>query len=265
MDCRLIKDRPASGAWNMAADEALLRSISRAGQGSALRFYYWDQPTVSLGYFQNAADRRSHGASLACPLVRRATGGGAIVHDLELTYSFVVPADSRWAGKPGELYDAFHGTLVQELGERGIPARLCIQGTPQRRDEPFLCFQRRAPGDVLLGDQKIAGSAQRRFRGGVLLGDQKIAGSAQRRFRGGVLQHGSVIIGMSARCPEIAGIERIAQLELSADELADRWTARLQSALGLRMNPASLVDMEVETATDLVEQKFSCGGWTLKR
>ena len=73
MDCRLIIDEPASGAWNMAMDEALLESAENAALGACLRFYFWEQPTVSLGYFQSHEDRRRHESSRGCPLVRRST------------------------------------------------------------------------------------------------------------------------------------------------------------------------------------------------
>jgi len=87
--CRLIVDRPAPGAWNMAVDEALLDAAVEQGV-AALRFYQWSEPTLSLGYFQRHADRDSHAASHDCTLVRRQSGGGAILHDRELTYSLTL-------------------------------------------------------------------------------------------------------------------------------------------------------------------------------
>src|ERR1700690_1334272 len=76
---RLIWDDSSAGAWNMALDEALLESADADGLAT-LRFYRWSEPTLSLGYFQAAADRRLHPASLDCTLVRRSSGGGAILH-----------------------------------------------------------------------------------------------------------------------------------------------------------------------------------------
>ena len=90
MDTRLIIDRPLPGAWNMAVDEALLLDASENGSAS-LRFYGWNAPTLSLGYFQRYDDRDLHAASRDCAVVRRQTGGGAILHDRELTYSLVLP------------------------------------------------------------------------------------------------------------------------------------------------------------------------------
>src|SRR5688572_3671775 len=90
---RLIIDPPARGAWNMAVDELLLEEACRGAR--ALRLYQWSEATLSLGYFQAAAERTEHTASRDCPLVRRASGGGAIVHHRELTYCLAMPVAER--------------------------------------------------------------------------------------------------------------------------------------------------------------------------
>ena len=176
--CRLLRHAPAPGAWNMAVDEVLLeRAVA------CLRFYRWSEPTLSLGYFQAYADRREHPPSLPCAAVRRLTGGGAILHDFELTYSIVLPGTHPLAAHRDELYRAVHGSLIEALGQLGIAARLCQPAHKiEAVREPFLCFQRRSPGDVLIGQTKICGSAQRR------------------RY-GAVLQHGSLIWQTSAAAP----------------------------------------------------------------
>ena len=97
---RLIIDSPAEGAWNMAVDEALLDSCSRTGMPT-LRFYQWSKATLSLGYFQRHRDREQHVASRDCPLVRRSTGGRAIIHDQEL------------AIRAGKQCDPNFGTAVE--------------------------------------------------------------------------------------------------------------------------------------------------------
>src|SRR4051794_9804512 len=104
---QLIIDPPCDGAWNMALDEALLLSAERDGIG-ALRFYTWREPTLSLGYFQPHADRAAHAASKNCTLVRRASGGGAILHDRELTYSIALPRFHHFAHSAEKLYFAAH-------------------------------------------------------------------------------------------------------------------------------------------------------------
>lgn len=242
---RLIIDR-RGGSSNMAVDEALLLSAPRFGP--ALRFYQWDEPTLSLGYFQSAADRRQHSASANCPLVRRSTGGGAILHDLELTYSFVRPADARDKSCTQALYYAFHETLIQVLAEQDIQAALATNdGLVQPgKEEPFLCFQRRAVGDVLLGGAKICGSAQR-------------------RHRDAILQHGSVLLASSVFAPELPGFAELTGVRFSAEELAEKWVARLKSRLGLDFQTGSLSHYESGVAERLAQDRFGEDAWSSRR
>ncbi len=127
MRCRLLRDPPASGDWNMAVDEALLESAAGESQG-ALRFYAWRPATLSLGYFQQTRDRRRHAASRACDIVRRPSGGGAILHDDELTYCLVTPARHPLSRNAEALYQAMHRELVAALRQWSITAQLCEEG-----------------------------------------------------------------------------------------------------------------------------------------
>jgi hypothetical protein len=102
VDIRLIIDPPQNGAWNMAVDEALLLDAIEDGSAT-LRFYQWSEPTLSLGYFQRYADRNQHHASRNCAIVRRQSGGGAILHDRELTYSLVLPPGHPLGRNPNGL------------------------------------------------------------------------------------------------------------------------------------------------------------------
>jgi len=247
MECRLIFDAPAEGAWNMAMDEALLESAGRAGQGGCLRFYAWAVPTISLGYFQHCADRRTHECSRSCPLVRRATGGGAIVHDRELTYSYTTVVGSHVASELSDLYETFHSALVEELARHGVAARLC-RAPPKRprEQEPFLCFQRRAERDVLVGDAKIAGSAQR-------------------RHRGTLLQHGSVLLRRSVAAPELEGIMELSSVGIDPKELAECWAERVARSLGLKLRPAAASAEELEAADRFRLAQFTAASWTNRR
>ena len=126
--CHLLIDPPADGAWNMAVDEVLLKAAA-AGR-CCFRFYRWQVPTLSLGYFQAIDDRRRHVASFGCPVVRRSSGGGAIVHDRELTYSVALPGEHPLAMGRMLLYQAVHQTLIEVLAAAGIQAEIY-----QRRNE----------------------------------------------------------------------------------------------------------------------------------
>jgi lipoate-protein ligase A len=244
--CRLLLEPPASGAWNMAVDEWLMEWSASTG-GCGWRIYAWQEPTLSLGYFQSHEDRRGHAASLNCPAVRRLSGGGAIVHDAELTYSFVLPRGHPLALRRRGLYEAVHTTLIEVLGRQGI--RACLYGEsggPRVGRSPFLCFLRRAPGDVLVGSAKIAGSAQRR--------------SAE-----AVLQHGSVLWARSLAAPELEGLDDLANGPIRRSEFAEAWLEALGARLGLAWQDRPLCQGERRRVADLVAAKYGTEGWTLRR
>jgi lipoate-protein ligase A len=244
-ECRLLIDPPAPGAWNMAVDQALLEWA--AGQGGCCwRFYGWDQPTLSLGYFQKYEDRLEHAPSRGCPAVRRLTGGGAVVHDAELTYSLVVPGNHPLAVRRNLLYETIHASLIRVLANWGVAATLC-EGSPSREQpQPLLCFRRRAPGDVLVGPIKIAGSAQR-------------------RRRSAVLQHGTLLLRRSAAAPELAALEDLAGKAIPADHLVDAWLHELSGRLAVRWCSQTLTQGPRQRATALMEGRYASAAWTENR
>jgi lipoate-protein ligase A len=242
LSTRLFLDPPADGAWNMAVDEVLLDLAAESGE-CAWRFYRWSAPTLSLGYFQTYADRSLHAASQACSVVRRLTGGGAILHDHELTYSLVIPSDHPLARARQRLYAMVHTTLIETLADWSIVASLC---PAQASDEPFLCFQRRAPGDVLVGHTKIAGSAQR-------------------RRRGAVLQHGSILLQRSAAAPELDSIEDLTGRTIPPEQLIEAWTPRIQRSLQLAWNQTPLSAPQLHAAHSLATAKYAAAPWTETR
>ena len=246
LPCRLIVDPPADVAWNMAVDEALRESATASGRCS-LRFYQWQQPTLSLGYFQSHATRESHHASRACALVRRQTGGGAILHDRELTYSLVIPQAHPLAIDSARLYTVVHEAIQVVLQARHVPATICAD--PPRvakNEEPFLCFQRRATGDMLWGAAKICGSAQR-------------------RRHGAVLQHGSLLLAQSAYAPELPGLLELCGHSLTPAELSTAIAGELAERLAFDFQPTVLVTDEFEAAKCLVSGKYRAPAWTERR
>jgi lipoate-protein ligase A len=257
----LLLDPPAPGPWNMAVDEVLLESAAAEGQ-CTLRFYGWEEPTLSLGYFQTYADRWQHSASSRSAVVRRSSGGGAILHDRELTYSLAIPSRHPLAIDRLGSYQAVHAALIEVLALWGIEATLFGQQTDQSnsppsvlpptgyiqnpKQQPFLCFQRRSPGDVLIGLTKIAGSAQR-------------------RCRGAVLQHGSILLAQSPAAPELDGVKEITGKEISPHQLVETWLARLANALPITWQGGALSDEQRRRAEMLATQKYATTAWTESR
>lgn len=230
----------------MAIDEVLL---GRAAKGiTQLRVYRWSEPTLSLGYFQSIAERQSHLPSLDCALVRRSTGGGAIVHDREITYSLALP----WSGgaegvaRQRQLYQRIHSTLVELLGEGGIRAEICASTVKQVGPFPFLCFERLAAGDVMVQSFKVAGSAQR-------------------RIKGALLQHGSVLLEASPAAPELKGIHDLSHVRMAPDEWGKMLARTVISRLGCEPVNHPLDEDEERAAATLAAERFGTPAWNERR
>ena len=181
---RFLDHGPAPAAENMAIDEELLREAGKAGALPVLRFYAWSPPAVSLGRFQDA--ERAVNAE-ACrrrgfDIVRRITGGRAVLHREELTYSIIAPAGiGQFPNNVLGTYKVIAAGLLEGLGELGIAAEMVsrsgrhaakVKSSPR---EPA-CFSSPSWYEILVKGRKIIGSAQR-------------------RVGGAFLQHGSILIG----------------------------------------------------------------------
>jgi lipoate-protein ligase A len=149
-----------SAALNMAIDEALLEQTPLP----TLRFYDWDHPALSFGYFGKCAEIAAE--VTAHEIVRRWTGGGSVPHGDDLTYSLVTPAsDTAGALSPGAIYGALHCAIRDALHGEGKKAELVSQPAPKISDA---CFANPVRHDLVADGCKIAGAAQRRTRRGFL-------------------------------------------------------------------------------------------------
>jgi len=160
---RDIDSRPA--ALNMAIDEALLETATQP----TIRFYKWDHPALSFGYFGKFSDIEEHQSKR--DLVRRWTGGGIVLHGEDLTYSIVIPAsDSAFSESSTSIYEKVHHAVCGALSAKGHSAELASCSTLNAQHSTFntQCFVNPVRADVLWNGRKIAGAAQRRTRGGLL-------------------------------------------------------------------------------------------------
>ena len=243
---RLIVTAAQAGSWNMAVDQALLESV-QSDRLPYLRLYEWIEPTISLGYFQQFVDRQQHPSSLSCPVVRRATGGGAICHDQEITYSLVIPVDQLPSQDCQDLYKLVHQTIVDQLQQHDIQGELrCLTDSSPTSQQPFLCFQRKADGDILINNHKVGGSAQR-------------------RQHGVVLQHGSLLFNRSLLAPEIAGINQLTGVKLAPQLWLQEWPQRLAKALGWKLTSETLGEQQAGRSAQIEKDRFCCSAWTERR
>ncbi|TWU43186.1 Octanoyltransferase LipM [Novipirellula aureliae] len=245
-----------SPPMNMAIDQAVLESVDR-DPVPTLRLYTWSEPTLSLGYFQSISDRQLHPESHSLAVVRRATGGGAIVHHHELTYSFVWPLKKSSTGARSELYRETHLAIVETLANFGIKAsrfadrptdRLTDQLADQgaKTKEPFLCFRRRTNEDLIVNGYKIVGSAQR---------------TARRT----VLQHGSVLLSVSAHAPQLPGVHELLGKKISVEEVANVFSEKIADRFAVQFEPYSLDSHTMEASRAIAANRFANANWTQKR
>lgn len=227
----ILDEPPHSGTWNMAVDAALLEESLRSGT-TFVRLYRWVEPTISLGYFQKPEECHADPRFGHLPCVRRLSGGGAILHDQEQTYSCILPPGHHLAKQPSQLYDLIHAIVIGLLQERGVEVQL--RGRDLKEGvEPFLCFLREASPDLVMCGYKVLGSAQR-------------------RRRGAILQHGSLLLRSSASAPELPGLSDLLAtfrwLESDAAELGRRMALALGDVINVDELPQPVLSTALVTA-----------------
>lgn len=241
---RLIVEAAAvEGATNMARDEILLEQANRFGSAT-MRWYQWAEPTLSLGYFQSDDPLVMPGTSR----VRRLSGGGAILHDREWTYSLAMPrADLADATS---LYAIVHSAIVDTLNRCGVSC--AMRGVEQtERNEAFLCFLRGDKHDIVLSNGSHAG--------------HKNVGSAQRRRGTAILQHGSVCydlpIGGAAHEPAASASTSTIADAISFGDLVEGVGRHSQMEQIVALTDGEWSDEELAAADQWAEEKYCRCDW----
>ena len=271
---RLLITPPARGMWNMAIDEAILLSLGDEGMVPTLRLYAWRPACISLGYAQPASDIDPNRlAQLGWGFVRRPTGGRAILHIDELTYSVIGPqGEPRLAGGVLDSYQVIARALLEALQLLSIPAESKVPQnsmpgnlTPESStDNGPVCFE-------------VPSSYEITAEG------KKILGSAQARRREGVLQHGSLpLFGDLTRIVQVLSLPDEAQRDEAAARLLERATTvetvlhrrldwqtvsqafiqAFMETLNLDLQPGDLTRRELIQAEQLISEKYSRPDWS---
>jgi len=256
----------------MATDDAVARSVDRGECPPTLRVYGWRPPAISLGYAQRLAREidLDQCAELGVDVVRRPTGGRAVLHWRELTYSVVCSADHPdLGGSVTQAYRKISACLVSGIGRLGVRARV----EPRRRPSPSPrgegvvppCFTSTTQYEVTVNGRKLVGSAQRR-RASVLL------------------QHGSVLLGpehrrivdlmpldSQARKAELASqlesrttcLDEVLGRETTFDAAADALRRGFEEQLGVGLQESGLTPGEKAEASRLVSCRYGTDAWNL--
>lgn len=230
MDWRLILDGDLPGHENMARDSSILKALEEGGGVPTVRLYGWDVPTISLGYLQKEAPF----LGFNMPVVRRITGGRAVVHSSEVTYSVTgLVGHPLFAGGIMDAYSVISRCIIAALKDAGVDAAYSPGTIGRERNEA--CFHSPSRYEVLINGRKLVGSAQRRLK---------------RAF----LQHGSILMStdeeLNARVfgkslsGKMAGISEFSAV--SREQLRKYIAKRFAEGLGARFFESPLTAREEE-------------------
>ena len=165
---RLLITPPAHGAWNMALDEAILEHIGQGDSLPTLRLYAWAPPCLSLGQAQPFADvNRTRLQERGWEVVRRLTGGRAILHTDEITYSVIASHDEpRVAGTVLESYNRLAQALLLAVKELDLPVEIKEGKVDNQGKQNPVCFEVPSTYEITVNGKKLIGSAQARNKEG---------------------------------------------------------------------------------------------------
>lgn len=268
---RLITNKKGNGYYNMAVDEAIMNFHSQMKVPPTLRFYSWNPPALSLGYFQKVKKEVDYQkcSEQGINLVRRLTGGRAILHNQELTYSIILREDYNLLSDSIEKsYQQISRGLVEGLQSLGVPAEL--KAVERGKKAP-------------LGHSAACFDAPSWYE--VILDNKKLIGSAQRRKKGVILQHGSLPLEIDAKKifellyynseNERKRARRIFESKSTSlkkagynflySELEKAMILGLSHSLEIEVEKGSLTKSEKKLAQKLAAEKYSEKNWTYKR
>ena len=268
---RLIKTKATDGYYNMAIDEAIMRCHQNKEVPPTIRFYSWDPAALSLGYFQKLDNEVNQEAcqNAGIDIVRRLTGGRAILHDKELTYSITIREDyNLLSSSIVKSYKEISQGLVSGLNLIKIPAKLkpMERGKKSPKGNSAACFDAPSWYEVILDNKKLIGSAQTRKKGTILqhgslpyeidpkktfnlfnYSDEKQRKKARRIF--------------SAKSTSL----KSAGFNINTNELEQALIKGLAEKLRFNYSLENLTTKEIRLADKLREEKYSTAKWNKKR
>lgn len=255
---RLIKSPPADAFTNMAVDEAIFAKVAAGKSPPTLRFYTWNPPAVSVGYFQDSFTDINISAcrEMGIDVVRRLTGGRAVLHDKELTYSVICPeGDPLFPDNILGTYKVISSCLVKGLNSLGIDASLAASVKRRVKISPAACFASPSHYEITVSGNKLVGSAQR-------------------RGEGAFIQHGSILMEFDRarletilpRSGRLGGVTSIGEhLRIGQTELISSLISGFEELLEISFSEGPLSDEETALCKRYVEERYSRYDWNFRR
>lgn len=266
---RLLVTPSARGAWNMGLDEAALEHVGRGESLPTLRLYAWDPPCLSLGYAQPSADvdiarLRERGWDL----VRRPTGGRAILHTDELTYSVTAPLDERlMSGSLLENYNRLARALLVAIRSLGAPVEMAAHSDNGRNGATGpVCFEVPSAYEITAGGKKLIGSAQARRREGVLQhGTLPLTGDLTRITQAlAYRDEGARAMAATGLLERATTVESALGRAVSLAEANAAFVSAFELELGLSLELGEISPSEAARAEQLVREKYANPLWNLR-
>ncbi len=263
---RLLITHPASGAWNMAADEAILDSIGHGESLPTFRLYAWDPACLSLGHAQPFADvdtARLH--ARGWEVVRRATGGRAILHTDELTYSVIGSAEEPLlAGGVLESYNRIAQALLLAVKNLELLVEMKEGKTNDQAIPNPVCFEVPSTYEITVGGKKLIGSAQARKKEGVLQhGSLPLTGDLTRICQALVFENETAREDASKRLlARATTVEAALGRAVSWETAAQAFIHAFEAQLGLCFEKGELSEFESRRTEELVREKYAHPSWT---
>ncbi|RSD27412.1 lipoate--protein ligase family protein [Mesobacillus subterraneus] len=272
---RFIDSGENSPSFNMALDEALLEWHGEGKIPPVIRFYGWNPPSLSVGYFQNIEREIDMEAvsQYGLGFVRRPTGGRGVLHEHELTYSVIVTEEHPDMPKTvTEAYRVISEGILQGFQKLGLEAYFAVPKTSAEKEalkhpRSAVCFD--APSWYEL-----------------VVEGRKVAGSAQTRQKGVILQHGSILLDLDedklfslfkypndrvkermqkAFKTKAVAINEISSRTISLDEAKEAFRSGFENGLGIILEPYSLSPEELDYVNKLAKDKYESDEWNFKR
>lgn len=244
--------------YNMAMDEAIASAVKKGYSPPTLRLYGWDRPSVSIGYFQSIGDiDYEYCVKKGIPIVRRPTGGRAILHDSEITYSFSVRSTGIFSKGLLDSYEKISKAFCLALSKIGLASELKLRRASHRNSNP-LCFQTTSYGEITVNNRKVIGSAQKRWPDGLL----------QQGSIPFALDEGEIVNVFRLKSSEI--VEKLTGLKnvfpyLSIDSLKSAIRVSFEEIFNIRLVLSFPSQEEISLAEEIEANKYLSPLWNFQR